>query len=466
MDKNLKIDIEKYRGHKIALALSGGRDSIALAQCLLDEKADFFAVNVEHGIRGESSLNDSRFVARFCDKNNIVLKRFSVNAPEYALQNALSVEQAARDLRYSVFNKLIDGKECDYVALAHHADDQTETILMRILRGTGIKGLAGMSAENGKFIRPFIGFGREEIDAFIKERGLEFVEDETNGDETYTRNFLRGELKRLKKRFPFINSSFARLSRNAAEIDGYLDSVCGEPFVLNENESAVSAESLSEKVLAKRLILKAAKAVGVFQDIEERHFELIFNLANSKNGARLDLAHNLTVYKEGERLIFARESDIKKGETSSRVLLNKSDLSIGKRIFFGGAVFSMSENGSGRKCGVPQATQAVGSCDNAAYQWFKPLLKASFDKLPDNAELRFRKEGDYIQKFGGGTKSLGDFLTDKKVPKRLREKIPVVASGSEILVTAGVEISNKLKIDEQTRNVLIIETDGFNADNR
>ncbi|MEG2274313.1 MAG: tRNA lysidine(34) synthetase TilS, partial [Clostridia bacterium] len=212
MTKEIEIDIKKYGGCKIAVALSGGRDSIALAYALINSGANFFAVNVEHGIRGEASVADSKFVKDFCDKNNIELLSFSVDSLKFSKDSGMTVEQSARALRYDVFDSLLADCKCDYVALAHHRDDQVETIVMRILRGTGLRGLTAMKEQNGKYIRPLLSYTREDIDSFIKAHNLPYVDDETNSDTAYTRNYLREQLKAIRLRYPSFDEAILRLS--------------------------------------------------------------------------------------------------------------------------------------------------------------------------------------------------------------------------------------------------------------
>ena len=179
---------------KIGVALSGGRDSVALLHMLREAGYTLIAINVEHGIRGDESLRDSKFVAELCASLDVPLLAYGVDAPTFARESGYTLEQGARILRYRVFDRVLQEGKCDYIALAHHLDDQVETILMRILRGTGIKGLVGMRAVSGRYVRPLLGVSREEIDSYCKQNGLAYVEDSTNGDSAYTRNFLRGEL--------------------------------------------------------------------------------------------------------------------------------------------------------------------------------------------------------------------------------------------------------------------------------
>ncbi|HKL93710.1 MAG TPA: tRNA lysidine(34) synthetase TilS, partial [Clostridia bacterium] len=134
MVKTLGLNAELLKEKNIAVAVSGGRDSMALLHLFSKSNLSFFAVNIEHGIRGEESLRDSKFVADFCQENGILIKSFSVDAPAYANQNHMTLEQSARELRYQIFDILLSSNECDLIALAHHLDDQAETVLMRILR--------------------------------------------------------------------------------------------------------------------------------------------------------------------------------------------------------------------------------------------------------------------------------------------------------------------------------------------
>jgi tRNA(Ile)-lysidine synthase len=185
MAKNIVLGAPYLKDSKIALALSGGRDSMALAYALKAQGTPFFAINFDHGIRGEKSTKDSAFVKEWCKANGIQCVSISFDTPKYAKDNGLTIEQGARELRYFHFQKLLDEGKCDYVALAHHNDDQVETILMRIFRGTGIRGLKGMSEVSGKYVRPLINYTREDIDEYVRANSIPYVEDETNCDDAF-----------------------------------------------------------------------------------------------------------------------------------------------------------------------------------------------------------------------------------------------------------------------------------------
>ena len=425
MAKNLVLDAPYLKNSNIALALSGGRDSMALAYALKAQGTPFFAVNFEHGIRGAKSKEDSKFVADWCEENGIECLSISFDTVAYAKEKGLTVEQGARELRYYHLNKLVEEGKCHIVALAHHNDDQAETMLMRIFRGTGVRGLKGMSEVSGCFVRPLINYTREDIDAYVKENNIPYVEDETNSDDTYTRNYIRKELKELTKRFPALGEAMARLSRNATEIDEYLLSQVGEVDIV-DGECKMAVDEFKNTAIAKRKILVIFEKLGVRQDIEERHYPLIFDLANAENGKHLDLPHGIVAHKDGDSIVFGAVTTPDKLE----------------EIPFDGVTI--------------EGVITVTPIDK--FEKGEDELIIDLNKIPSQAVLRHPREKDKIRKFGGGSKSLGDFLTDKKVPLRKRKDLIVLASApdgyknsNEILFVLGVEISADLKVEDGGR---------------
>ncbi len=445
----------------IGVALSGGRDSVALAHALKQAGASIVAINVEHGIRGQESVDDSLFVADFCNKQGIKLYSYSVNAVDFSKDNGYTLEQGARVLRYEIFDKALEEGKCDVIALAHHLDDQAETVLMRIVRGTGIKGLVGMKTISGKYVRPLLDYSREDIDAYIADNKLQYVDDKSNFDFSYTRNFLRAELARLKERFPSICSSFARLSRNASETEDFINAYVPD-LDCKDGEIDVKIETLKNVVIGKRLILRACEILGVSQDIEERHFPLVFELCDAQNGKRISLTHGIIVHKDEDKLVFAREGIAsQKRERQSAVNQCESQQD-GESSACACCENALQNNGISFATGVYREQGVrIDLSSREEFSTNKKFVrdraeKALFidlDKLPKNAVLRGRKEGDTIEKFGGGRKSLGDFLTDKKVPLRKRNSLVVLAVDSEIYAVFGVDVSKKLAIDDTSVNI-------------
>lgn len=427
----LNMSEDEAKKLKIGVALSGGRDSVALLHLLFGAGYDITAINVEHGIRGEESLRDSLFVRSLCETLGVPLLAYSVDAPAFARENGYTLEQGARILRYRIFDEILRSGTCDYIALAHHLDDQVETVLMRILRGTGVKGLVGMRAVSGRYLRPLLNVSREQIDEYVKQNGLEFMEDSTNDDRTYTRNFLRGEISVLKTRFPALSDAVARLSSNAREAEEFISAYVPEP-ALKDGEAYVKTSDLANIAVAKRLVFKAAESLGVKQDIEERHYPLIMALKDAESGKRLQLTHELDVHKQGEFLVFAKRASQEGAE----------EIPFGEGVFeeFGLRV---------ERVFADDLPSEFGGAD---------ALYIDADSVPSGAMIRHRRQGDRIAKFGGGEKSLGDFLTDKKVPKRARDSLAIIAVGNMALAVAGVDISADCKITPTTKSAYKIQT--------
>ena len=425
------------KGDVVAVAVSGGKDSIALLDWFNDSAADlgaeFFAVNVEHGIRGAASVADSEFVKDFCESRGIRFMGYVADVPSLARANGKTVEQQARDCRYAVFKELADRKMCTKIATAHHMDDNAETILMRILRGTGLKGLAGISEQReGIYIRPLLKVSRAAIEEYVAARGLPFREDETNKDNMYRRNFLRNQvIPLIKTQYPEAEKSIVRLAEIAAESERYLKSKT--PPVFGDGKTAYLIVNGQEPLILKRQIAECFERLGIYSDIEQRHLDLVADLVGAENGTRLDMPWETVAYKEYEKIVIAKAREKQKDYVK---------LTLPFRGAVAGKTLTVLPY-DGRK---PKKGQLV----------------INADKLPEGAVLRCRRDGDVFTKFGGGTKSLGDFLTDKKIPLRLRDELVVCAKDNVVYFIAGVEISSSVKADSlasTNENLYIISTE-------
>ena len=381
-----KIVVNKslFQGKEIGVALSGGRDSMCLLSVLIQEGIKPIAIHIEHGIRGSESIADMEFVKEYTKSKGIELKVFNVDAPSVAIEKGISLEQAAREERYRCFEMLLNNGIVDCIALAHHADDQAETILMRILRGTGIKGLQGMREDSGAYIRPLLNYTREEIDSYIEENNIPFVEDSTNADSIYTRNYLRKIIRSLKERYPNIEESFLRLARNAQDAEDFIDKFIPNPIIL-EDAVKVKIKDLKEKVIAARLIQRALVYLNVYQDIEEKHIEAIMDLASRDTGSMRELTHNIDAYKEGESIVFVQRENGNDFCVKLVDVLN-GDVAVKKYAFF------VQEN-------IPTLDDIKAKQQEQDMP--SKTLYMDCNKLPSQAVIRTRREGDYIRKFGG-----------------------------------------------------------------
>lgn len=411
---------------KIGVAVSGGIDSMVLLRLLEEAKENILVINFEHGIRGLDSVSDSRFVRDYCESRGIPFLGIVFDSVSESKKRGVSVELAARQLRYEHFERLLREKTVEVIALGHHADDNTETVLMRILRGTGVKGLTGITEREG-YIRPLLKFSRQEIEAYAKKHNVPYREDLTNKDESYTRNFLRGKvIPLLKERYPALNESFARLSESAGEITDMINSLI-VPFEKKGDTVYMSIDCLKTSHIAvrKESIAKALAELGAVQDVEYTHREALNALIFNENGAKINLPMGITAIKEYDRLAIYRESE--------REFID---------LPFADA-FPLTFDG-----GKYTLENADGIIEGKTFD---------LDKIPSGARVRCRQEGDRFRRCGGRTKKLSDFLTDIKYPLKERDKLLLIADGNEIFVIIDIEISDKVKIDENTENIRYVK---------
>ncbi|MBO4251282.1 MAG: tRNA lysidine(34) synthetase TilS [Clostridia bacterium] len=430
----MKADIPKtLYGKTVAVAVSGGEDSMALLHFCADNQAKFriktVALNVEHGIRGESSQKDSAFVKDYCFTHGIPLLEYRVDSLKKSKTDKISVEQAARALRYECFFDAIENKKCDAIFTAHHAADNLESVLLNLFRGTGIKGLVGIKNYGDKIYRPLLKVGKEEIAAYVKQNGLPFVNDETNFCDDYTRNFLRlNVIPKLKEVFPEAEKSILRLSETAKAEDEFLDSAA--VAALLQEGKAYSIKIDTPRVILARAIVIALKNLGITYDYEKIHVDDVCALTEKKSGKSVDLPRGVKAIREYDKIVLYKGA---------------SDENKKKSLHFRVGTHALN----GRNVNIE-------SCGKVEADQLKAGLYADLDKIPQDAEIRQRKNGDRFTKFGGGTKSLSDYLTDKKIPKKDRDGLLIVASGSEVLAIAGVAISDKIKVDKNTQNIIRI----------
>ncbi len=413
----------------VAVALSGGSDSICLLHFLNEKKKDFSftlkAINVEHGIRGETSKKDSAFVKDLCATLSIPLRYFEVDAPKYCKENNFSIEEGARALRYACFYTAIEEGFCDFVATAHHESDNFETMLFNLFRGTGMDGVKGIREQTEKgIIRPLLQTSKQEINYYLKNNNLSFVTDESNFDDKYTRNYLRNNVVPIiKEIFPNAEKNAKRFSEIIATDNDYLSKESEKQLTYFDDRVEILP---CHKALFSRAVILALKNLGVKKDWEKVHLDDTYSLLEKENGKKINLLQGIVAVKEYDKIVLYKEKLCEKLEVP---------FFVGEKEFNGTIKITKVEKGVNLKDG----------------------FYLDLDKVPNGAIIRTKKDGDYFTKFGGGTKSLGDYFTDKKIPLRLRETIPLLAENNEILAIFGVAISNTVKIDNDTKNIVQLD---------
>lgn len=421
-------------GKLIGVAVSGGADSMALLHFLNENKenldCEIVAITIDHMLRGENSIGDALFVKTYCADNRIPCWKFSVDAERVADSQKVGVEEGARIARYGVFDKLLQDNKVDKIALAHHLSDQAETILMHILRGSGLNGACGMDfVRSNNYIRPMLNISKEEILKYCAVNEISYVEDETNVDTTYNRNFLRNIIMpELKKRWEGLEQNLVNFSKSCREDNEFILSHIKRDGVIVEGKMAkipLAYFHYAPSVI-NRIIFDTLNKINVYQDIERKHIELIKSLVDCDNGKKISLPCSLIAQKEYDYITIY--------EVQKRELVESYPFKLGK-INFGGECIIEAKR-------TKDAQLRPGH------------LLMDYKKIPQDAVWRTKKTGDRFTKFGGGSKSLKSYMIDKKIPNRVRDFIPVLAINSEILCVLGVEISDKVKIDDTTTSIV------------
>ena len=292
---------------RVVCALSGGADSVCLADVMLS-LAPELGVRVEcahfnHRLRGEESLRDEEFVRAWCEERSVRCHFGSGDAAAFGRDRGMSVEEAARTLRYAFLESLGDGRT--RIATAHQADDQAETLLLNLIRGSGLKGLGGIPPVRGRVIRPLLDVTRQEVLIYLHERQLTFVEDSTNGDVSFRRNRLRHEvLPLLRELNPAFSQACGRTSRLLREDEALLASLAEGAVTREGGDALLSVPELLSMPgpLAARALRQALGGFGV--QPEEKHIAALLALAASENpSARIDLPGRILARRQYDRLL-------------------------------------------------------------------------------------------------------------------------------------------------------------------
>ncbi|MDR3293164.1 MAG: tRNA lysidine(34) synthetase TilS [Clostridiales bacterium] len=461
-------------GERVAVGVSGGADSIALLYALFSLREVFgievFAVHINHGIRGAAAARDEELVGAFCEREGIRFYRFETDVPREAKRTGLSLEECGRVKRYEIFDSLIREGKCEKVALAHHKGDQAETLMMRILRGTGVNGLVGMKPiRGGVYIRPMLNILKDRILEFVREKGLPCATDETNLDNAYTRNFIRNEVfPLLKTRYPDLETALCRLAENAGETVSLTES--GEYKVAFDGQTAEFSTEVLESAAVKDALDRVFFHFGITSDIEARHATELKKLIAAENGSGIDLPFGVRAVKEYGRIAFFRPKKneglnidffevLKDGviETDDKKIvftrIPKEEIDAD---FFKEKRGIEAKNDAEIKDSRTEEKNSGAETKNGGIEEKKKTLYLDLDKIPKDARIRFCEDGDVFQKLGGGRKKLCDYFTDIKLERRLRETTPLIVSGHNVLAVIGREISEGVKVDKGTEKILFV----------
>ena len=413
------------------LAVSGGIDSIVLCELFKQEGLRFSMAHCNFKLRKEESERDEEFVKSLADKNKVSLHNISFDTTTYANEHKISVQEAARALRYDWFERIKNEAGYSYIVTAHHADDNIETLLMNFFRGTGLQGLTAIPQVNKDIIRPMLEIRRNEILNFAKQHHLQWVEDSSNQLSKYTRNFFRNDLiPAICKFYPGADNNLLHNIERFKMINAFYNSAIEKAkqalLVINENEIRIPIRKL-KKYDYRTLLFEITKKFG----FSEKQVPDIIRLMDSASG-KFVASENFQVIKHGLWLVIASITG-----KSKLITIEEGE----EHIVF--------EDGSLSLTTIPSSNFKLQRSEQTAQ------LDARHIKYP--ILLRKWKQGDYFYPLGlRKKKKLARFFIDKKLSKNQKEHVWVLESNKKIIWIVGLRIDERFKITDGTRSVLTI----------
>jgi len=452
-----------HPAESVLLAVSAGADSVAMMFAMRRLKHSgkigtrLVVAHVNHNLRPGACDNDQQFVVRLGKKMGFKVVTRSVVVRSFAAQSKLSIETAARKLRIGALTDIAKETGCKSIATAHHKDDNAETIIHRLLRGTGFRGLAGIwpnksFADEVTFVRPLLCVTRAEIIQYCRTNNLHWRQDYTNLDISYTRNYIRhlllphlqntcsGSLVELLAQLSRKSLSLQkRVCRNVKKVwpvvlsDSHPDNITFNGKIFLDQSQIIQAE----------LVRRTLTDLGIGQrDFKTLHYRNIFELAKAPNGKRLELPGGFIAEAEYEKIIFHRPPKPKKSPPPPEI--SPTALEIPGRSQFEG-------------CTIEANILDAGECEIAVFkaakdkniEWF------DYDKITGEVVVRRRKSGDKFWPLGGaGEKKIGKFLTAQKIPRSLRQRLLIIADSEKIIWLAALRTSEITKVTGKTKRIL------------
>lgn len=420
-------------GERVICAVSGGADSMAMLWCLhslRDElQISVCAAHFNHCLRGAESERDERFVRDFCREKGIPLTVGAADVAAYRAQSGKTLEEAAREKRYAFLLSL----PCDKLATAHTADDNAETVLLHLLRGSGLRGLCGIPPQREKIVRPLLGVSRQEVLAYLRAEGLSWVEDSTNASDDCQRNLLRHRaLPELRALSPQLSAKLTAQSRLLRAEDCFLDGEA-EKLLVHEDGAWQIAPLLNAPDVLQKRALRLMLRRALPQDVSLAHIEALQRLLKAQNpSAQYALPGGLwarrrygllEITREGIRT-FEKTPLQMQGET----VLSGVDVKIRCKI---------TENFK-KNANTPFHFAIKYDMIRQSIIWVRP-----------------RQSGDLLSVDGGHRRSLKKLFIDRRIPRPERDRTPVFTDGKTILAVAGLGVAPQYRPREGEAALLI-----------
>ena len=448
---------------KILLAISGGADSTALLHAMCALKADgvldgkLICAHINHQLRGTEAEADEDFVIAQARNLKLAITTSRVDVRGFARRNKLSIETAARKLRLESLLDIAKTNNCNQIATAHQKDDNAETVLQRLVRGTGFRGLGGIwpvrvFAGGIHFVRPLLSVRRAEIVEYLKKRNLKWRIDKTNENCKYRRNYIRHRLIPVLQQ-QCSDSIVEQLSKLAQSARKFHSMVCNSaekiwPALAEFGDDSLKLDlkifQLEPEPVKVELVRRSLTRLGSGErDLTHRHYEKILQLAEQNvSNSKITLPNRFVVCREYGNLVFERTEKTLKPESGKGTKVEVPGRTKLDRYLIEATVLEADE------CDV----ERFKAEKSKSVEWF------DLDKVQPPVEVRFRKTGDRFVPLGlEREKKVGKFLTAAKVPLRIREKLLVVADSQRIIWVWPIRTSEQAKVTGKTRKILQLQ---------
>lgn len=434
MINKFKATIKKYdmlsRDDYVAVAFSGGADSTALLDILHKEGYRVAAIHVNHLIRGAEADSDEEFCRSFCKERDIPFFSHRIDVPRETEKSGEGLEEAARRLRYAAIEETVSKEGITKVATAHHADDNAETIIFNLVRGSGAKGGCGIPPVRGIYVRPLIDITRDEVTAYCKENSLSYVTDSTNLSTDYTRNYIRHEIMpRLKQINPLAAQAMGRFSSHLRSDEQAL-----EALVPEKGTNRQTLASLPDALLS-RYIRERCKEMGCSPSAVSVQL-LMKDIRQGNRYLICDMGNDIVGVCDRDSVIFRKKIT---EDTQIRFIMEEGMASLD-----GLGVFYCTKD--------KELAEEYRSSNNKAHTYMNA------DKIKGGLNIRTRRNGDRYR-YCGMTHSLKKLFNSRKIPVEKRATIPLVCDEEDIVWIPGFPPSDKVKTEKSDNNILYI---GYN----
>ena len=421
---------------RVVIGVSGGADSICLLFMLIEMQKELgfslTAVHINHGLRGDAAFRDEAYVQKICEEQNVELVVFHEDIKSYAKTYGYTEEEAGRELRRRRFLQVLEEKKGTKIALAHHKNDNVETFLWNLCRGTGLKGMRGILPVTGRWIRPLLCLERNEIEEYLGQRNISYCTDLTNYENAYTRNKIRNQV------IPYLEehvnaqsmNHMAEAIENMRLLNEYVDAEVEKyksSCVLSENGKWILQKNELEKVpkvFRKNIVHSLlADVSGQKKDIESIHVTMIDDLLERQVGRQCVLPYQVRALRVYEGIEFSKQLEKAEEEQLPQVQM---------KVF-------------------ERTPEMVTFPEKTYTKWF------DYDIIKRTVEIRHREAGDYLViNKEGKTQKLKQYFVNEKIPQKEREQIWLAADGKEIMWIVGYRQSQAYQITDKTKRILEI----------